>query len=89
LIKVRRRQPAFHPNAPFKIIEVGSKAFAIARYCKDQVIYAIANISSKPVTVSLSEDGAPNRMNDLLTGSYLNKSSIRLKPYQYVWLSTK
>lgn len=89
LIKVRRRQPAFHPNAPFKIIEVGSKAFAIARYCKDQVIYAITNISSKPVTVSLSEDGAPNRMNDLLTGSYLNKSSIRLKPYQYVWLSTK
>ena len=89
LIKVRRRQPAFHPNAPFKIIEVGSKAFAIARYCKDQVIYAIINISSKPVTVSLSEDGAPNRMNDLLTGSYLNKSSIRLKPYQYVWLSTK
>lgn len=89
LIKARRRQPAFHPNAPFKIIEVGSKAFAIARYCKDQVIYAITNISSKPVTVSLSEDGAPNRMNDLLTGSYLNKSSVRLKPYQYVWLTTK
>jgi len=89
LIKVRRRQPAFHPNAPFKIIEVGSKAFAIGRYCKDQVIYAITNISSKSVTVSLSEDGVPNRINDLLTGSYLNKSSIRLEPYQYVWLSTK
>ncbi len=88
LIKVRKKQPAFHPNAGFEILEIDTRVFAIARYGKKQKIYAITNITSQPFSVSLSKDLVPSRMEDLITGQICRTSSFRLNPYQSVWLST-
>lgn len=92
MIKIRKKQPAFHPNADYEILEVDPRIFAIARYCNVQTIYALTNISSKHVSVSLSGllsgyTVAP-RIEDLITGKRCNTSSILLNPYQCVWLST-
>jgi len=87
MIKVRKKQPAFHPNAAFKIIDVGPKIFAIARYSKNQTIYALTNISPMHVSCSLKEDGLPSMLKDLLTGERFATDSLRLNPYQYVWLA--
>ncbi|MBE9534061.1 MAG: sugar phosphorylase, partial [Proteobacteria bacterium] len=35
LIKIRKKQQAFHPNADFEILEIDPKVFAIKRYCEE------------------------------------------------------
>jgi sucrose phosphorylase len=88
LIKIRKKQPAFHPNADFEILEIDHRLFAMARHSKKQIIYAITNITSLTYSVSLSKDLVPSRMEDLITGKIIQTSSFRLNPYQYLWLNT-
>jgi sucrose phosphorylase len=87
LIKIRKKQKAFHPNADFEILEVDPKIFAIKRNSEDQTIWALTNISSQQIPVSLSADGISGQMTNLLTGEKMNPDSLILKPYQFVWLS--
>jgi sucrose phosphorylase len=89
LIKVRRAQKAFHPNSDFEILEIDPQVFAIKRYCEDQTIYALTNISSTETTVSLTEIDISDRMTDLLTSNKIDSKSLTLKPYQYTWLTTE
>jgi sucrose phosphorylase len=87
MIKVRKEQSAFHPNAGFEILSIDPKIFTIARYGKDQTIYALTNISSLQVSCTLKGGGVPPMMKDLLTGERLSVDSLRLNPYQFVWLT--
>jgi glycosidase len=87
LIKIRKKQQAFHPNADFKILEIDPKVFAIKRYCQEQTIYALTNVSSTQVPLSLSGHGAPEQMEDFISGEKFRTDSFSLRPYQYVWLS--
>ena len=87
LIKIRKKQQAFHPNADFEILEIDPKVFAIKRYSQEQTIYALINISSKDLSVSLSGNEVADQMTDLITGERISTGSITLKPYQYMWLS--
>jgi len=89
LIKVRRAQKAFHPNAEFEILEIDPKVFAIRRYCKDQTIYALTNISSAETAVALTGAKISDRMTDLISGKQVDPNSFALKPYQYTWLTTE
>jgi glycosidase len=89
LMKVRRTQKAFHPNAGFEILEIDPKVFAIKRYCEDQIIYAFTNISSAETTVSLTGEETSDRMTDLFTAESIDSKSLTLKPYQYAWLTTE
>jgi glycosidase len=87
LMKVRRAQKAFHPNAGFEILEIDPKVFAIKRYCEDQIIYAFTNISSAETTVSLTGEETSDRMTDLISGKRIDPNSFALRSYQYVWLT--
>jgi glycosidase len=89
LIKIRKRQSAFHPNAGFEILQLDPKIFGIKRYSKDQTIYALTNISSKPISVSLSETASTGQTTDLITGKTVNTAALHLNPYQYMWLAEK
>lgn len=86
LIKTRKEQTAFHPNAGFEILDIDPKLFAIKRYFEDQTIYALTNISSRGVPASLSGDDISSQMVDLISGEKINTASFSLKPYQFVWL---
>ncbi len=86
MIKVRRKQPAFHPKAGFEILDIAPRVFGIVRRCKEQTLYALTNISSKEVTVSLSGHNAPSQVKDLITGKAFSTASFQLNPYQFVWL---
>jgi glycosidase len=86
LIKTRKEQTAFHPNAGFEILDIDPKLFAIKRYFEDQTIYALTNISSRDVPASLSGDDISSQMVDLISGEKINTASFSLRPYQFVWL---
>jgi sucrose phosphorylase len=87
MIKVRKKQHAFHPNAGFEILNIDPKIFTIVRYDKDHTIYALTNISSLQVSCTLKGGGVPPMMKDLLTGERLSVDSLRLNPYQFIWLT--
>jgi sucrose phosphorylase len=87
LIKLRKAQKAFHPNAGFEILEVNPKVFAIKRHCEDQTIYALTNISAAEATVSLAESDSSRQMLDLFTAETVDSKALTLKPYQYAWLT--
>jgi glycosidase len=86
LIRIRKKQSAFHPNAGFHILQINPKVFGIKRYSKHQTIYALTNISSKTVSVSLAEMASADQTTDLITGQTVKTAAFDLNPYQYMWL---
>ena len=87
LIKTRKKQPAFHPNAAFEVLEIDPRIFAIKRYAENQTVYALTNVSAAEISLSLSEKITPGRMTDLITGETVYTDLFTLQPYQYVWLT--
>jgi sucrose phosphorylase len=86
LIKTRKNQPAFHPNAEFEIFDIDPRVFAIKRSCPEQTLYALTNISTSEASAAIPEIDAGGRMTDLLSGQSFAAGNIRLRPYQYLWL---
>ncbi len=86
MIKTRIRQPAFHPHADCRILDVGPRVFGVRRRAADQTIWALTNVSDREVAVSLHGPGGASGFTDLLTGRACG-ADIRLAPYAYVWLT--
>ena len=86
LIKTRRQQSAFHPNAGFEILDTDSRIFGIKRFSQDQTIFALANISPKVVSTSLAASISSGQLTDLISGETIDAASLNLNPYQFVWL---
>ena len=87
LIKTRRQQPAFHPNAAFEILEIDPRVFGIRRSSGSQTIFALTNISSAQVSLALTHSSASGQMQDLVSGETVQTACISLKPFQYLWLT--
>ncbi|MDM8516424.1 sugar phosphorylase [Desulfobacterales bacterium HSG16] len=99
MIKTRIKQPAFHPNADFEILDYDPRIFAIKRFCDKQILLALTNVSSESVQPDLckkqnlsglevkSEVKAESEITDLLTGSRSKIKALTLKPYQSIWFT--
>jgi glycosidase len=86
MMKTRRKQPAFHPNAAYEVLDLDPRIFGMIRTDGKQQIYTVTNISSEPVSISLSKAEAPSRLEDLITGKQYSSQAVSLNPYQYLWL---
>ena len=86
MIRLWRRQPAFHPQAAFAVLDVGPGLFAIRRWDGDQQVAALTNVTSQPVTVDLRTIGMAAPVVDLVANRPLDTGRLTLKPYQYAWL---
>ena len=95
LIAIRRRQPAFHPNATQFTLHLGLQLFGFWRQSmrRDQSIFCIHNITDEVQAVSLAEINliGTDQWRDLISGMAIDElsGSITLKPYQSVWLSNR
>lgn len=95
LIKLRRRQKAFHPNATQFTLHLGLSLFAFWRQSMDrsQSIFSVNNITDQPQLLSLSDLNlvSTDTWIDLVTGKgfHEHNEQIELKPYQCLWLSNK
>jgi sucrose phosphorylase len=93
LIAIRRKQPAFHPNATQFTLHLGLQLFGFWRQSmrRDQSIFCIHNISNEVQQVALSDINliGTDQWQDLISGMTIDDlaGSITLKPYQSVWLS--
>lgn len=94
-IRIRRRQPAFHPNATQFTLQLGPQIFAFWRQSLDrnQSIFAIHNISDTPISlpaVSINLIGGETWY-DLLTDEKIQAGAgdIAFAPYQCRWISNR
>ncbi len=87
MIRTRIRQPAFHPNAGFDILDLGPRVFGIKRTSSTQTLWAVTNITPQPVRIDLTTSGAVGKMGDLISDAAVDPSALELGPYQFMWLS--
>ncbi|WP_410924429.1 sugar phosphorylase [Rhodosalinus sp.] len=92
---VRRRQPAFHPNATQFTLQLDERVFGLWRQSLDrgQSVFALHNVSGETVEI---EPSAINLIDgedwcDLLSGERIASvgPAIRLAPYQCRWISNR
>lgn len=92
-LRIRAKQPAFHPNATQFTMPLGDQVFGVWRQSLDrrQSIFALHNVSDQPVLLShlsmnLIEDEA---WFDLLHGDPIdmNQEALALAPYQCRWIT--
>lgn len=93
LIRIRRRQPAFHPNATQYTLQLRDRLFGFWRQSprRDQSIFAVHNLVPKRQTLPLSSLNlvATDSWFDLIGGAPIDNlhGRLRLAPYQSVWLT--
>lgn len=93
LLKTRRQQPAFHPNATQFTLHLGSSVFAFWRQSiqRDQSIFCLSNVTDREQRINLSDINliSTDEWIDLISGSDFNDldGQLVLAPYQSVWLS--
>lgn len=91
-LRLRRQQPAFHPNATqFTIHTADDRVFGIWRQSLDrqQSIFALHNVSAETVVfpaalLNLIDD---EDWTDLLSGERIGDGDITFVPYQCRWIS--
>ncbi|MGV6857722.1 MAG: sugar phosphorylase [bacterium] len=95
LIAIRRRQPAFHPNAVQFTLQLSDKLFGFWRQSMDreQSIFCIYNISDEPQCLHLSDINliVTDHWFDLVSGQAYDSigDKIELTPYQTVWIANR
>lgn len=95
LIRIRRKQPAFHPNAIHFTLHLGDEVFAFWRqnFTRDQSIFALNNVTDQEQGILLADINLAVTDNwfDLVSGKEIKEDDnlLVLQPYQSVWLSNK
>ena len=92
-LQIRRRQPAFHPNATQFTLQLGDPFFAFWRQSTDrsQSIFAVHNMTTLPQELRLSDLNliSLNRWHDAISEADFEEltASIVVKPYQCLWIT--
>jgi len=98
LIKLRAKQPAFHPNAAQYPLHLGDHVFGLRRECHTegsagQSLLAIYNISACAQTLAMSSLNldADKHWRELLSDTDIHPEAgdIVLPPYAYCWLASR
>ncbi len=93
LIDIRKKQPAFHPNAVQFTLALPEGLFGIWRQSLDrkQSIFAITNVTKEIKSLSLADINliAGDLWWDLISGQSITdiEGRFSLSPYQTVWIS--
>lgn len=94
-LRVRARQPAFHPNATQFTLRLDDRLFGVWRQSLDrnQSIFAIHNVSAENVSVSPSDINLieDDEWVDLLNSEAIQPSAseIPFAPYQCRWITNR
>lgn len=92
-LRIRRQQPAFHPDASQQILNFSDAIFAFLRKTDQESILCLSNLSDKAESISI--DGHFKSIEttrsyiDLISGQRFSGAvkQLELQPYQTVWLT--
>lgn len=92
LLKLRRAQPAFHPNGAQQILKTDPALFALIRIAPDdsQRLLCLHNVSAHPrqVQLNLAQGTLPPVMRDLFSLQEFEVAAQLLAPYEIRWLAS-
>lgn len=96
LIRIRKREKAFHPNATQKILSLDDSVFSILRTSLDEEekIIALHNVSSSSLTININllDEGIDscNTAVELVSSQMIELNfpdlQVELEPYQVKWI---
>ncbi len=99
LLKARRAHPAFHPNGPQQILDLGPGLFALTRSAPDgsETLLCFHEVSGDEQRVRIGRRELPWRkvtaLRDVLSGATLSMDegalTLKLAPYQVLWLEAR
>lgn len=95
LIKLRRGQKAFSPNAVQFTMQLGAQIFGVWRQSPDrrQDVFSISNVTGESRTVELANVNLVSSDDwwDLISGMPIDPGQVTLElgPYQTVWLTNQ
>jgi sucrose phosphorylase len=95
LLRIRRQQPAFHPNAVQFTLQLPDALFGFWRQSKDrtQSLFAVHNVTDRPQNCSLSDLNliATQQWCDLISHRRIeaDDTTIELAPYASAWLTNR
>ena len=86
LLDARRREPAFHPEAPQVVLDLGPDVVAFVRTSRDgeSRVACVTNLTGAPVTAGLSAVAGWAGGTDLLGGGSVGER-VELDRWQTVW----
>ncbi len=93
LIRTRKKQPAFHPNAVQFTLQLEKGMFGVWRQSvgRRQSIFSISNVTDKTTKLSLAQINliSTSEWMDLISGKPIpdRLCDIEIQPYQTVWIS--
>ncbi len=89
LLAIRRREPAFHPQAEQQVPDLGPGLFAVLR--RPQVgrpLLCLHEVRGEGQTVTLPRQIAPrDSMLDILRDEYVDTRALTMAPFQVRWLA--
>lgn len=90
LLRVRRREPAFHPQAPQRVLDLGPGAFALLRVGPEGAVVCVHDIGGKGVSVEHQSVAAlagwSGSAHDLLGGPALTPGGrVAVPAYGMAW----
>ena len=95
IITIRKKQPAFHPNATQFTLQLDDDFFGIWRQSIDrsQSIFCVSNLTNSLKKISLLNINliSTNEWFDIISQKKIKnqKGNIIFKPYQTYWLTNK
>jgi len=95
LLSIRKKQPAFHPNATQFTLHLGFEVFAFWRQSinRSQSIFSLSNVTSVKQVINLADINLINTDHwiDLITEKHYDSldGQLVLAPYQTVWISNR
>lgn len=82
---LRGQEPCFAPDVSVSTWDThNDHVLALVRHAKEACLVCLFNFSGREQTASL--DGFGGAFTDLILGSKLQLPTVKLSPYQYVWL---
>ena len=99
LLQIRSEEPAFHPRARQKILNLSDAVFALERESLDgfSKVLVLVNITAKHTVITIDVDEhdfyGEIKINDLISGKTHNNDQsqlvVNLQPYQAAWLKAQ
>lgn len=91
LLRVRKEQPAFHPEGTQQALEVDSPVFILRREAEGHVVLCLINLSDETIQLSNHEvEGLSDGVGSPLyqsAGVNCNEGGVELPAYGILWLS--
>lgn len=95
LLGIRKKQPAFHPNATQFTLHLGTEVFAFWRQSmnRDQSIFCLSNVTNTQQLINLADINliSTDSWRDLVNDEVLADlgGQLLIQPYQTLWISNR